>query len=324
MSSRLASVAIALVAVALVVVQIAIPGATVFHTWQYVLALAVLGYLVVTYATPALRGQDGAAGRMMGAGLAGVLIVVAAGIASGLLGPDTQRVSRAPGTIVPLPDIGAAAAFSNADPQAIASGDGVVALRRRDRADILVTAGSHKFLGGLMLMAEPLPAAYFDASDASGNHLTITQQTGSTFLSPVLLFKDRQSIAGEMHFVGSFELPGAKRSVKVVLFDAQDVARQHLPLPPEVAGKPVILYDMFDSSDKSIGIGMAPSGAEARIGGVLLRATLGTYPQLLIASVPAPIALVLGLGLFVAGLVGMVVLQAQSGKEARVPRPRGA
>jgi len=323
-SSRFPSLAVALVALALVVAQIVIPGAAIFHTWQYTVALAVIGYLLVTYATPALRGQEGAASRMLGAGLAGVLIVVAAGIASGLLGPDTERISRAPGTIVPLPDIGAAAFFSNADPQTIASGDGMVSLRRRNHTDIVISPGSHKFLGGLMLMLEPLPAAYFDASDAGGNHLTITQQTGSTFLSPVLLFKDRQSIAGEMQFVGGFELPGAKRSVKVVYFDAEDVRRQHFPVPAEAAGKPVVLYDLFDSSDKSVGIGMAPSGAEVRVGGVLLKATLGTYPQLLIASVPAPIAVLIGLGLFVTGLAGMVVLQAQSGKEARVPRPRGA
>lgn len=288
-----------------------------FHTWQYALALAVLGYLLIAYATPAIRGQEGTGSRMLGVALLGALVAVAAGLASGLLGPDNVRLARAPGSIAPLPDIGAAAFFGNADAATIASGGATVTLRRRAHTDIVVTPGSHKFLGGVMLMTEPMRAAYVDASDLRGNHLTITQQTGSTFLSPVLLFRDSQSIAGSMHFVSSFELPGVKRSVKVVYFTAEDVEKMHVPVPPDAAGKPALLYDVFDESNKSVGIGLAPSGAEARIGGVLLKATLGSYPQLLIASVPAPIALFAGLGLLVVGLVGMAVLP-------KAPQPHGA
>jgi hypothetical protein len=193
----------------------------------------------------------------------------------------------------------------------------VVTLRRRNHTDVVVTPGSDKFLGASLLTLKPLRAAYIGAVDERGNHLTVTQQTSGAFLSPVLLFHDAQSIAGEMHPVSSFELPGAKRSVKVVYFSADDVIRMHFHVPPDALGQPVLLYDVFNSdTNTSVGIDVGPSGAETRIGGVRLRAVLGTYPELVIASVPPPIVLVIGLALFVVGLI-LAAFAAKSPKESQ-------
>lgn len=292
----------ALIACALVVAQIVFSGAPLFHTWQYAFALAILGWLLIAQAAREVRSAEGRGGRWIALGLLGALIVVADGMASGLVGPDTERVAHAPGSIMPLPGVGAAF-FSSADPRAIEAGEASVTLRRRNHRDIVVTPGSRKFVGALMLLAQPMPAAYIEASDARGNHLTVTQPSGGSFLSPVLLFHDRQPIAGSIHPIDAFALPAAQRSLKVVYLSADDVSRLHVPLTPHAAGASAILYDVFDESgNHSLAIGVAASGEETTLAGVHLRATLGRYPQLVIASVPQPYVLLLGLGLIALGL----------------------
>lgn len=302
MSSRVSSLIAAAVACAVVLAQIAFPGQALFHTWQYALALVVLAWLLISAASREGRGFFTFA-------MLGAMIVVADGLASGLLGPDTDTVVHAPGTIAPLPEIGAAAFFAGADAQTIEGGQAPITIRRRNHGDIVITPGSRRFFGALLLLAEPSPAAYVDATDPAGNHLTVTQPTGGSFLSPILLFREQQTIAGQAHPVDGFALPGANRTVKVVYFSASDVAELHVPLPPTAAGKAAILYDVFDAkSNRSVGIGVAPSGELTAIGGVQLRATLGRYPRLVVASAPQPYALIFGLLLFVLGGV-LSVLQ---------------
>jgi hypothetical protein len=310
-----ASLLAALLACALVAAQIAFPGAALFHTWQYAFALAILAWLLIAYGTRVMREKGRRGGRMLGLALLGVLIVVADGLASGLLGPDTERVARAPGSITPIPEVGAVF-FSGADPQTVEKGEAVVTVRRKNEPEIVVTPGSRKFDGALLLSTTPSTAAYIDAFDEKGNHLTVTQPTGGSFLSPVLLFADRQNIAGRVRPVDGFALPGARRSVKVVYFSAADAAEMHLPVPADASGKPALLFDVFDESgNHSLGIGVAASGETVSVGGVRLRPTLGSYPQLVIASVPEPYALLLGFGLFVFGL-------AASGQKPRTAPAR--
>ena len=300
MSARASATVAAVGACAIVLAQIVVPGEALYHTWQYALALAVLGYLVISYAAPALRGADGTIGKWLGVAMLGVVIVIADGMASGLLGPDTERIVRAPGTVAPLPDIGAAAFFSGASPRTIEEGTATIALRRRNAPDIAIAPGSRKFLGASVVQLESRPAAFVDATDDRGNHLTITQQTGA-FLSPVLLFRQAQSIAGRMHPVDGFQLPGANRSVKAVYFSAGDVGALHVP--SDALGRPALLYDVFDSaSNRSLGIAIAPSGSAITIGGIVLHTAVGSYPRLIVASAPEPDALGFGLLLFVLGL----------------------
>jgi hypothetical protein len=296
--TRFAGIVTELVACILVIAQIVVPGDALFHTWQYALALAVVAWLLIANISRSRRA-------LFGISLFGALIVIADGFASGLLGPDTDRLARAPGTVAPIPDIGAAAFFSSATPQTLTKGDGVITIRRRNHSDVLVTSGARKFLGPSLLTAVSMPVAYVEAFDEAGNHLTVTQPTGAAFLSPFLLFRTRQEIAGGTHPIDGFALPGGNRTVKVVYFTPQDVVRLHMALPPSAAGQPAILYDVFDAgSNHSLGIGVAASGVQAEIGGVRLDATLGTYPQLVIASAPHPYVLMLGLVLIVVGIAG--------------------
>jgi hypothetical protein len=297
-NTRFAALFAELVACALVIAQIVFPGNALFHTWQYALALAVVAWLLITSASRSRR-------VLFLISLLGALIVIADGFASGLLGPDTQRIARAPGTVAPLPDLGAAAFFSSATPQSLVKGDAVITIRRLHHLDIIVAAGARKFLGALLLTADAMPVAFVEAFDDGGNHLTVTQPTGTAFLSPFLLFRTRQEIAGEAHPVDGFALPGGSRTVKVVYFTPADVTRLHVAVPPSAVGQPAILYDVFDAaSNHSLGIGVAASGVQTEIGGVRLEATLGTYPQLVISSAPHPYVLILGLFLIVVGLAG--------------------
>ncbi|MGH7684493.1 MAG: hypothetical protein ACREMT_09120, partial [Vulcanimicrobiaceae bacterium] len=301
MSSRVGALVAAFVTCAVVVAQIAIPGQAVFHTWQYALALAVLAYLLVSYVAPAMRGSDGPVGKMVAVALLGMLIVVADGLASGLLGPDTESISRAPGTIAPLPELGAAAFFVGADPTTIASGRATVTLRRRAAPEIVIPSGTRRFFGALLLQVKPMPAAYIDATDSSGNHQTITQQTSGAFLSPVLLFHEQQEIMGQQHPVDAFQLPAVDRNVKAIYFNVRELAQLHVPA--EATREPALLYDVFKaSSNKSIGITLAPSGQAVKIAGIVVRATVGTYPELVISSAPEPFVLSFGLALFAFGL----------------------
>jgi hypothetical protein len=295
-NARASGTVAALAGCAIVLAQLVYPGLALFHTWQYALALAIVAWLLISSGTRSGRSFFTLA-------LFGALVVVADGIASGLFGPDTASFARAPGTITPLADLGAAAFFSPADTQTIAAGTGSIVLRRPNQPELVIPSGGRTLLGATMLVAQPMSAAYIEAFDAQGNHLTVTQPTGNSFLSPILLFPERQTLAGSVHPVDGFALPGAKRAVKVVYFAPSEATKLHVPVAPENAGKPALLYDVFDeSSTHSLGIGIAPTGVLTQIGGVRLRATLGRYPQLLVASAPQPYALIFGLGLFVLGL----------------------
>ncbi|MBV8602582.1 MAG: hypothetical protein JO359_13540 [Candidatus Eremiobacteraeota bacterium] len=298
MSTRNGAVATALAALALVGAQYAFAGNELFHTWQYALALAILAVSLLVYVAGALRGEDGRIGRFVAVAALGALIALAAGLSSGLLGPDTLSVARVPGTVAPLPELGAAAFFSTVDPQALANGNAVVAVRRLHHTDIVVGRGGPKFLGSILLFLDPRPAAYVEATGARGR-LTITQPSGSSFLSPVLLFSERQSIAGEQHPVDAFALPGRGLTVKVVYFFPSQTQRLHA----RVAGVPALLYDVFETStQRPLGIGLGTSGEPVDVAAVRLRATVGTYPALVIASAPHPIAFAMGCVLAMLGL----------------------
>jgi hypothetical protein len=138
-------------------------------------------------------------GRRLAIASIGAVVVIVAGIASGLLGPDTETIARAPGTVAPLPDVGAAGFFPVADPATIARGDAQLEVRRRDGTSIDVGPNVRRFFGTTALETAPQMAAYVEARDGSGGRLTITQPTNPAFLSPVLLFPERVTIAGRSH-----------------------------------------------------------------------------------------------------------------------------
>lgn len=285
--------------IALVLAQDAVPTWAGFHTWQYAATVALAIVTVAAYALSARRGADGPLGIRLGIAAAGAIVTMSAGIASGLLGPDTETVTRAPGTVAPLPDVGAAGFFPAADAAAIARGDAAIVIRRRDGSAVEVGPGTRRFFGTVALETAPQPAAYVEARDPRGDRVTITQPTGVAFLSPVLLFAERVTIAGHALPSDTFATPALHRQIKAFYFSKESatVAQSH-----GLGGREAVLFAVDDDAGRLQpgGIGFVPSGGEATIGGVRFRVSVGTYPALVISAVPDPLALLVG-GVLLAG-----------------------
>jgi len=302
-SHRAFALAVAALTLALVLAQYVVPSWAGFHTWQYAAVLALCALGLLGYVGSSRKGEDGETGVRLIVPMIGALIVAAAGAASGLLGPDTETVSRAPATVAPLPDVGAAAFFPNADPAAIARGDARIVLRRRNGGNLELASGERRFLGSSALEQRSQSAAYVEASDAHGNHLTITQPTSPAFLSPVLLFPQTIPIAGRNLPADAFATPALHRQIKAFYFGP--AVTQSGELRGVRPGEPAVLFAVDDESGRLVpgGIGFVQGDASVVLGGVRLRATLGTYPQLVISAVPAPLAMWLGALCFLGGLL---------------------
>lgn len=300
MTSRVPALGVAVVAILLVLAQLAFPATPLYHTWQYALALALALVVLLGYANAARRGEDGLPGRRLALAMAGAAIVDLAGLASGLLGPDTATIAGTPGTVVPIPALGAAAAFAPADADAIARGRAAVGLRRRGAGELAIDGGARRLVGESLLYLQPEPAAYVEATDARGAHLTITQPTNASFLSPVLLFRDRQRIGGLSVPLETFATPATKRVFRALYFTPADLATFRRD-----AGElrePALVMTAASDDGRPLGVALARSGVDTTLGDVRLRVTIGSYPALAIAAAPEPWALVAGLLLFVGGL----------------------
>ncbi|HTW85311.1 MAG TPA: hypothetical protein VMD91_14670 [Candidatus Sulfotelmatobacter sp.] len=301
MTARTTALVVAAVAIALVVAQDLEPGYALYHSWQYALALALALALLIGYAHGVRRGADGVVGRRLLVALAGAAIVDVAGLASGLLGPDTADVSGAPGTVVPVPALGAAAFFGPADAAAIARGDGTIVLRRRGHGDVVLGTGTRRLFGESVLSLAPHPAVYVHASDARGAHLTITQPTGTAFLSPVLQFGTMQRINDALTVpVDTFATPALHRVFRALYFTPRQLANfpHHVGDPT----KPGVILTAQDDRGTPMGITIT-QGEPVVLGGVTVQLTVGSYPALAIASAPDTWALALGSVLVVLGLV---------------------
>jgi hypothetical protein len=298
-NSRIAALVVGAIAIVLVVAQDFAPRTPLYHTWQYALALAIALAVLIAYANGVRRGDDGVAGKRLLVALAGAGVVIGAGLAAGLLGPDTASVVGTPGTVAPIPALGAAAFFAPADAAAVARGEGAVTLRRRDGAALEIGTRGRP-LGESLLYLEPRPAAYVEAWDERGAHLTITQPTSASFLSPVLLFRQQQRI-GEFDVpYDTFATPGLHRVFRALYFTPRDLAA--FPRAVDDTTHPAVILYAADDRGAQLGITFAPSGKDVTIAGVRVRATLGTYPALAIAAAPPAWALVAGIALFVAGI----------------------
>ena len=301
MNARTTALVVGAVAVALVVAQDVQPGYALYHSWQYALALALAFALLVSYALAARRGRDGVVGKRLLVALAGAASVDVAGLASGLLGPDTANIGGAPGTVVPVPALGAAAFFPAADPATIARGDAGIGVRRRGKPELTVSGGARRLLGESVLSLDPRPAVYLQAYDAHGAHLTITQPTGTAFLSPVLLFGAAQRITDTLSVpVDTFSTPAEHRLFRALYFTPKQLAQ--FPHHIGDSSRPAVILTASDDAGTSVGI-VITQGDPVTVGGVTLRPTLGTFAALSIASAPDTWALVLGFVLIVLGLV---------------------
>jgi len=302
MNGRSAAGAAALATLALATAQELVPGLPGYHTWQYIAALAITMTVVWSYAWTARRGVDGERGTRLAIACVGVLVVGAAAIVSGLIGPDDEKVSRAPGSVAAVPSLKMAAFFPVADRDVLARGDAGVVLRRRDGSEVRLAPGGRAYLGSSIVTLVPQLAAYVEARDPAGHHLTITQPTSGTFLSPVLFFSQHVPIAGKVLPADSFAVPATHKTVKIFYFSAADAATVNAH---GIGKQQSVLFAVDDAAGILVpgAIGFAKSGETTDLGGLRLDAVLGAYPALEIAAAPAPAALWFGAALAVGGLV---------------------
>ena len=297
MNARITIYVVAFVAIGLTLAQDLRPGLDFYHTWQYAAMSGIAILLMASYAWSARTGADGASGKRVAIAMVGALTIAVAGFLSGLIGPDTVTVSGSPGTVTPIPDLRAAAFFGQADPATIAHGDAVVDLRKKNSVPIVVPAGKHLYLGTSIVSLGARPAAYISARDLRGNHLTVTQPTNGTFLSPVLLFPNKQPIRDKVYPLDTFATPALHRIARVLYFTADDAATfNHLG-----SKQPALVISVNADSGKTVGLTIAPSDREVTVGDLRITATIGTYPEISIASAPHPLALAIGLLMFLGG-----------------------
>ena len=316
MSGRAAALVAAVVGITIVLAQDVAPGFALYHSWQYAVVLGIAATVVIGYVLGARKGTDGPLGTRLVVAMLGSLAIIAAGIASGLLGPDTEVVARAPGTVAPIPSAGVAAFFPIAGSDAIARGDALVTLRRRNASALTLGRNGRRYLGASVLTLVPKIAAYVEARDPKGAHLTITQPTNPAFLSPVLLFTQLVPIAGKELPADSFAVPALHRQIKAFYFAKGATTGMNA----HGAGSgDALLFAVDDEAGHLLpgAIGFDPAGSMLEIGGVRLSGALGTYPALQVAAVPEPLALWAGGALFVAGI-------AFAYAPRRAPRGEGA
>lgn len=202
-------------AVGIVIAQDAYPGLSVYHFGWYN-ALDIALFILAAWQLRALRQTRAHAFGLTIAAFGGA-IVVFAGATSGLMGPDTHTVIGAPGATVRDDDSGGSFTFPlKGDTVEFSAGRGSTAI-----------AGGRRYSGGLIFWQQPRTVLDVNAGDAHGNHLTITQPTNASFLSPVLLLEQHTTIDGMDVAFDSFSVPAASRNVKAVLFNEQQAAQLH-------------------------------------------------------------------------------------------------
>src|SRR5579864_2502526 len=106
-------------------------------------------------------------------------LIALAGIANGLLAPAPQTIVGAPGATISAADLRGALQFSEntVNPN-------VVFVNGAQQTPL---CGALHVLGSFEVWCEPRDVVSVQAFDASGARLTITQPSGTAFLSPVLL-----------------------------------------------------------------------------------------------------------------------------------------
>jgi hypothetical protein len=289
----------ALAAMGLAFAQDVRPGLDFYHTWQYAALEGIAMLLMISYAWGARAGADGVAGKRLALALVGALVVAGSGLVAGLIGPDTVTVAGAPGSVVPVIDLRAAAFFGSADAATIARGDAPVTLRQKGAPPLAVPASGHLYLGTSIVSIVHKPAAFVSARDVHGNHLTVTQPANASFLSPVLVFPNTQPIKDKVYPLDTFATPALHRIARVLYFSAEDAATfNHLG-----SKQPALVISVNDDANHTVGLTIAPSGRDVLVGDLRLTFTIGSYPQLAVASAPHPAFLIGGGALFLFGVI---------------------
>ncbi|HEV3156475.1 MAG TPA: hypothetical protein VGZ00_03950, partial [Candidatus Baltobacteraceae bacterium] len=288
--------------------QVLFPGWSGYHSWQYATISVILAWVTGRYAFCALFGRDGAVGRGLAWSAGGGLLIGLAGLASGLLGPDTQSFVRPPGMVQTSPDLDLAVSFPNVDPDTMMLSDAALTLRDHGGKLWKLRSGGQLWKGSALIQALPRPAVFIEAANAKGERVTVTQPDGAAFLSPVLLFPQTVVIGGESLPSDAFAVPALDREVKAILFSESDLARA--PRAPHASSAVLFAVETMRTQVLVPGsIGFATSGERVRLGGVALHAMIGTYPALALSSAPDQLTFFVGVTFVVIGIGASTVIR---------------
>ena len=293
---------VSLAIVVAVAIELVVSGRPLYHAGWYNVGLAALVAVTLVNGRKRFRRTSSPRARWgIVAGCVGAAVLGLAGIASGLLAPDNQTVVGAPGERVRVESVGTLS-FPLATLGAQA---GAVTLQRRVGGRIEIGERPRN-AGNFILRAVERDVAYVEARDLRGNRLTITQPSGSVFLSPVLLMQHRQTIAGMNLPYDSFNVPAVRRVVKAVLFtpdQAAMFARSALP-----RGRAAVLLAVDDENERPLPNAIVLSAGDRAVtaGGLSLRAAVARYPAVEVVAAPNSLATVLGTLLVLGGLLSLI------------------
>jgi hypothetical protein len=263
-----------------VAIELIVPGANLYHTGWYNVAIAAVAIVLAVRVRKIVRASRTSRARtgVIVAGF-GVAAVALAGVSCGLFAPDPQTIVGAPGTTVNVEGIPVHFPLVQDGPPA------------------------RSYRGSFLLDPQPRTVVSVDVADAEGRHLTTTQPTGAAFLSPVLLMQSTQAFGGFTLPYDTFFVPAAHRIVKAVLLTPEAVANM-----PALAGtNAVMLFDVEDEREMEIphGIGVARDGVATLLGGLMLRPHLLDYPAMRLIALPSPLIVILG---SIAAVLGLIIL----------------
>ncbi|MBV8726408.1 MAG: hypothetical protein JO233_01375 [Candidatus Eremiobacteraeota bacterium] len=296
---------LAAVCIAAVVVQDVVPGKAWYHAGWYALVLAALNALLLWRLQKMFARHDAHALPMTPI-VAGATLVTLIGLSAGLLGPDTQIYTGAPGATIPINEPSGNLRFPfNPDAK-----QEVVIFEGRRGTRITLVPSRRRYVGAFVMWSAPRPVASVTAEDAAGHRLTITQPTNASFLSPVLLFSQTARIGGRTLPVDSFSLPAVQRIVKTVLFSPATLSQiQNKPV-----SQPALLVAIEDERGRLLhgAIRLLPSGERVNTGGVTIGAVVSDYPEIVIAAAPDFPIVFLGAAFLIAGLIWYATIRSPS------------
>jgi len=274
-----------------------IPGRSWYHTGSYALLIVALSALMLWRLRKAILNHDRSVPSLIAIS-AGASAIALTGLASGLLGPDTQTYIAPPGASMAILEPAGHLQFPF-DVQRAANVATV--FRATTGREVTVALYQRRYIGAFILWSTSHPVAFVTAQDDRGRRLTITQPANPSFLSPVLVFPQTARIGGRILPVDSFSVPALQRIVKAVLFSADTLTKiQNRP-----ASSPALLIAVEDERGRLLpgAMRLLPSGRRLRIDALTVGALIADYPQVVVAAAPALNIFLPGVAMFVVGLI---------------------
>ncbi len=301
--------AAAVAVVAAVAVELVLPGQTVYHDgWYNVLLIALVAAVVAAGRRSYGHGQPARVRIAASVVVAGAAIAGFCGVISGLFAPDNQTYVGAPGQRIRVESLGTLD-FPLAS---IDSGvSDTVRLERPLRPPVAV-GERRRDIGNFIVRTIERNVVYVEARDRRGDRLTVTQPSGSVFLSPVLLMQHRQTIAGLDVPYDSFNVPAMRRIVKAITFTPEQAAMMlHGGAMP---GESAVLFAVDDENDRPLphAIALSAGGRPVRAGGLILKGSVATYPSVEAVAAPNLLAAACGVLLVLGGTATLLSVPRRS------------